>query len=616
MTHISSFNLLDSGSSIVWARAGFSSNVFCAADDQKRIMLYKLHKMTPKMTLTGSPSDIQCISFSSDDKQVYAGTDGGTVYGWDLSSTKYSFKLQGHKTVCNFIEVNSEPEDAHLLITGSGDCSVKIWDLRTGKAAQTLRNHTSAVNCAKFSPDSNWIASGGNDGNTYITDYRSEKVVYWFEEQYQKITSLEFHPKTYTLTTGCAGKWINYYDLENFQIINTMAFNTSTVKAIEFYDKEEFDLVEWGFFGSDDYIRMINWEKNEQAYTYKIPSGILCDLKIQYKNNLLTCLWSYKNEMVLFGVNLPQISDEVDMDVDSIPTSDHQPPYDVHMEDRSDPMSYKPSFEENKMSEDFMNKAVVHPKKDDYRVSSSSHAVPQAMGDNLDKTSFSNLSSLDKTTFRPNPESGPADLDYNEFASKPSSPDFEYIEKIQDKHFHFLDTLRQRNQKVKNIISLYNPYANVTLTMNALGQMNDMGVNNDIWSSLFVKGKFVENLSVKQCLQAIPYWEGLFNAKHENHVVTGAMSIHKILKHIGRDIINIRNYPVTKGVDLQREERIKNCNELLDRFRAVFKGSTLKKRVKYKGNIGKVSKNLSEELYQFLALANDDGGNDGQPELA
>jgi hypothetical protein len=56
---ISGFNLLDAESNIVCAKAGFGAKVFCAADDQKRIMLWKLHKPTPKMTLTGSPSDIK-----------------------------------------------------------------------------------------------------------------------------------------------------------------------------------------------------------------------------------------------------------------------------------------------------------------------------------------------------------------------------------------------------------------------------------------------------------------------------------------------------------------------------------------------------------------------------
>lgn len=121
MSQISGFSLTDPECNIVCARAGFSSNVFCAADDQKRIMLWKIHKKTPKMTLTGSPSDIQCISFSYDNKQVFAGTDGGTVYGWDLTSPKYSLKLQGHKTTCNFVDVSREEGEENLLITGSGD---------------------------------------------------------------------------------------------------------------------------------------------------------------------------------------------------------------------------------------------------------------------------------------------------------------------------------------------------------------------------------------------------------------------------------------------------------------------------------------------------------------
>lgn len=87
-------------------------------------------------------------------------------------------KLTGHLTTCNFIEVSTEEEEQHLMITGSGDTKVKVWDLRNGKAVHTLNNHSKSVNCAKFSPDGNWVASGGDDGCTYITDLRNEKVVH------------------------------------------------------------------------------------------------------------------------------------------------------------------------------------------------------------------------------------------------------------------------------------------------------------------------------------------------------------------------------------------------------------------------------------------------------
>jgi hypothetical protein len=320
--------------------------------------------------------------------------------------------------------------------------------------------------------------------------------------------------------------------------------------------------------------------------------------------------------MIFWGVKFPDIQDseEVDMDVDAAQSSDGMP-YDQVMLSTDKPR-YKDAFEEPKESNDYAKKAAVQSRQEEIRASlQSSHAVPPAKGDSFDKSGYSHIEALDKTTFKSNNDSVPADLDYDEFMGKPSSSDTDYINKIEEKHFAFQDTLKQRNQKLKNILSLYSPYKNLNMTLNALETMNDIGVTNDVCSALFADGDFVNNLTMKQCLSALPQCESLFNGKHENHVVTGALSIQKILKHSGQDIITIRNYPVCKGVDLQREERVKICDELLDMFLKVFKGTTIKKRVKYKGNIGKVSKNLYTDLHNFLALADSKGGNDRQAEL-
>ena len=166
------------------------------------------------------------------------------------------------------------------------------------------------------------------------------------------------------------------------------------------------------------------------------------------------------------------------MDVDQVPGSYKQGfPSDVHMDDGGSTPAGMTPFEEAKMNDDFMKKAVVG---DQPRAPKGQHAVPPAKGDSFDKSSISYASGLDRTTFKPNTDSSPADLDFDDFISKPSSEDIEFIEKIQDKHFHFVDTLKQRNQKINNILSLYNPYSSVNMTLNALGQMNDIGVSNDV----------------------------------------------------------------------------------------------------------------------------------------
>jgi hypothetical protein len=328
--------------------------------------------------------------------------------------------------------------------------------------------------------------------------------------------------------------------------------------------------------------------------------------------------------MTYSGVKLPEIQEnyEADMEINSNPISQNEEysrPRSEQYENRGPPTSNPENYrEEYKGRSEYPDHAVIRAQVEEQQTHNAynARAVPPAKGDDIDRSQYEVNESLQMTTFKPNHDDTPAEIDFDDFGGESRTQEHTDIDKLCEKHFQFLDSLKQRQQKIKNILSLYNPYKNINTTLNALKQMNDVGVTNDVCSALFVEGDFVNNLSMKQCLGSLPYAETLFNGKHENHVVTGALTIQRVLKHIGQDIITIRNYPVSQGVDLQREERINQCNDLLNTFLAIFKGSTLKKRVKYKGNIGKVSNNLYNDLYSFLALSDNSKGNDRQMDLA
>lgn len=76
-----------------------------------------------------------------------------------------------------FIECGKNPEDNHLLLSGSGDTNVKMWDMRVKKCIKTFRGHTKGVNCGQFSPDGNWVVTGSDDGDVIIWDIGKEEII-------------------------------------------------------------------------------------------------------------------------------------------------------------------------------------------------------------------------------------------------------------------------------------------------------------------------------------------------------------------------------------------------------------------------------------------------------
>lgn len=67
--------------------------------------------------------------------------------------------------------------DGKNLVSGSGDTTVRIWDVLTATPKSTLRGHTNWVMAVAFSPDGKKIASGGMEGSVIIWDVATGKQI-------------------------------------------------------------------------------------------------------------------------------------------------------------------------------------------------------------------------------------------------------------------------------------------------------------------------------------------------------------------------------------------------------------------------------------------------------
>ena len=94
-------------------------------------------------TLEGHRNSVWSVAFSADSKLVVSGSDDSSIKIWDAATGREVQTLEGHRGSVSSVAFSA---DSKLVVSGSGDCSIKIWDAATGREMQTLAIGTTLRN--------------------------------------------------------------------------------------------------------------------------------------------------------------------------------------------------------------------------------------------------------------------------------------------------------------------------------------------------------------------------------------------------------------------------------------------------------------------------------------
>ena len=117
--------------------------------------------------------------------------------------------------------------DDSVLITGSYDTTIKVWDIATGEEIRTLHGHTSGIRCLQF--DDSKLISGSIDRTVKIWDWRKGECIATHAVHSHGIVGLHFDSSL--LATGSMDKTIkiwNFTDSSRY----TLRGHTDWVNAV------------------------------------------------------------------------------------------------------------------------------------------------------------------------------------------------------------------------------------------------------------------------------------------------------------------------------------------------------------------------------------------------
>lgn len=122
----------------------------------------------------GYSFEIFSLKFSTDGREIVAGSSDDALYVYDLEANKLSLRIQAHTSDVN--TVCFADEGGHLIYSGSDDNFCKVWDRRCfkvkGKPAGVLMGHLEGVTFLDSRGDGRYFISNGKDQAIKLWDIR------------------------------------------------------------------------------------------------------------------------------------------------------------------------------------------------------------------------------------------------------------------------------------------------------------------------------------------------------------------------------------------------------------------------------------------------------------
>ncbi|MUG96279.1 protein kinase [Scytonema sp. UIC 10036] len=155
-----------------------------------------------------------------------------------LSNTNLSYEklslvnsLEGHNDWVSSLAISP---DGQTLVSGSGDRSIKIWNLQTGGIKTSLNGHTDGVVSVAIAPEGKTLVSGSIDGTIKIWDLQTPGLKNTLTGHKDSVKSVAIAPDGKTLASASSDKTIKIWDLETGKLKNTLGGQEKAVWRVAF----------------------------------------------------------------------------------------------------------------------------------------------------------------------------------------------------------------------------------------------------------------------------------------------------------------------------------------------------------------------------------------------
>jgi len=170
----------------------------------------------------GHTNGVMCLQF--DDNVLITGSYDTTVKVWDIRSGEELRTLSGHTSGIRCLQF-----DDRKLMTGSLDCTLRLWDWRTGVCLRTFNAHAEGILTVHFVGP--WVATGSMDKTIRVWNSET-KQTFLLRGHTDWVNSLKIDEPSRTLFSASDDLTVRLWDLDTKECIKIFEGHVGQVQQV------------------------------------------------------------------------------------------------------------------------------------------------------------------------------------------------------------------------------------------------------------------------------------------------------------------------------------------------------------------------------------------------
>ncbi len=188
----------------------------------------KVEPTTGKV-LKGHTDWIEGVAITSDGRRAVSGSGDKTVRVWDVETGKCLATLEGHTDWVFGVAITS---DGRRAVSCSDDNTVRVWDVETGKCLATLEGHTHWVRGVAITSDGQRAVSGSYDKSVRVWNVETGECLATLEGHTDAVYGVAITSDGRRAVSCSDDKSVRVWDVETGKCLATLGEHTNAVWGV------------------------------------------------------------------------------------------------------------------------------------------------------------------------------------------------------------------------------------------------------------------------------------------------------------------------------------------------------------------------------------------------